>query len=265
MPIVKPNVLSAIQGGILRVLITRPAYAVAGLVQQLKKLKAIPELLPTIEIHPMPNQTALKHALAQLPTVYMAIFVSRAAVQFGMAAIKQYGEPLPALQWAAIGPGTANALQQHAIHQIITPTKPPYETESLLALADFHTIAGKRIFIFKGNGGRALLSQVLQERGAIVQPVEVYKRTLPNINMVEKLTTWKHYPIDVIVTTSAECLNNLLLLMGPDVPWLKQIPLVVVGPRMYELAKSQAFKLPIVAPGADDASIIKVLTTLKGS
>lgn len=247
----------------MRVLITRPIYATKGLVQQLEKIQVIPELFPTINLLPTFHQEELKLAVDKLNTVDMAIFVSRAAVQFAMAAIKKRWIPLPTIQWAAIGPGTAGTLQQYTCQSIIFPSKPPYETEALIALKDFQAIANKRIVIFRGNGGRGLLSQVLQERGARVQLVEAYQRTLPFIDIVEKLTIWRQQRIDAIVTTSAECLHNLLLLIGPNEHWIKELPLVVVGLRMYELANKLEFKRPIIAPSADDTSIIKVLEELK--
>ncbi len=200
----------------MRVLITRPAYVAEGLSQKIKNLNAIPELLPTIEIRSTPHQQTLALTIQKLNTAHIAIFISRAAVHFGMNVIKQHWHPLPSIQWAAIGPGTAEALQQHHVDSVIVPKFPPYETESLLQLKIFQTIKAKKIFIFRGNGGRPLLNQTLKERGAIVELVEVYQRTLPTIDIVEKLTTWRHNPIDVIVTTSMECLNNLLLLMGPN-------------------------------------------------
>ena len=248
----------------MRVLVTRPAYAQEGLVQQLKKIQAIPELFPTIEILPTLHQEKLRQALEKLGTAHMAVFVSRAAVQFGIQAIKQRWIPLPAIQWAAIGPGTASALQPHIVQPVLFPTHSPYETEALLLLSDFQAVAGKRIVIFRGNGGRELLRQTLQERGAIVQCVEVYRRALPTIDIVEKLTLFRKHPLDVIVTTSAESLNNLLLLVGPNENWIKEIPIIVVGLRMYELANKLEFKCPIIAPSADDASIIKVLAEWKG-
>ena len=248
----------------MRVLVTRPADTAKGLVQQLKQIQAIPELFPTLEILPTLHQAELKRAVAELQAVDMAIFISRAAVQFGMKAIKQRWHPLPTIQWAAIGPSTANVLAKQVNQSIIFPPEPPYETESLLALAPFQTIRGKKMVIFRGNGGRELLSQILQERGATVEYVEVYRRVLPTFDVVEKLTLLRQHPPELIVTTSAQCLNNLLSLVGSQEKWVKEIPIVVVGLRMYELANKLEFKRPILAPSADDTSIIKVIAEWKG-
>jgi len=143
------------------------------------------------------------------------------------------------------------------------PENPPYESESLLAHPALQSVTGKHIFIFRGNGGRDLLSRVLTGRDATVTLVEVYERSLPRVNMTKKFQHWQQHPPQVIVTTSAQSLHNLMILASHGLPGLKDIPLVVVGLRMHELANTLEFKKPVIALGADDASIIKVLTKLK--
>lgn len=249
----------------MRVLVTRPTNVATELAEKISAMGDIAELFPTVDIQQTPNRASLQCAIDKLNTQDMAIFVSRSAVQFGMPAIQARWPILPHIVWAAIGPGTANALYDHGISKVLVPEHPPYESESLLALPTFQSLHKKHIYLFRGNGGRELLSDTLSARGATVQAIEVYQRCLPTFNQVERIQDWHHTPnnINVIVTTSADCLHNLMLLVGDAMGTLKEIPIVVVGARMYKLAKELKFKHPMIATGADDGSIIKVLKAFK--
>ena len=251
----------------MRVLVTRPKNLAIGLAEKIKTMGDSAELFPVIEIKKTPHQTTLQSAIDTLDTQDIAIFISQSAVQFGIAAIQSHWLTLPNMLWAAIGAGTAHALQNLGVQGVLFPPAPPYESESLLAMPAFQAtqIGGKRILIFRGNGGRELLSETLRSRGALVQIIEVYQRCLPvlDIPMVEKIKHWRHTPLDVIVTTSVDSLDNLVQLLGNTVDGLTEIPLIVVGERMQKLAKELNFKSPLIATSADDASIIKVLKTFK--
>lgn len=248
----------------MRVLVTRPAALAADLCKALGVIGAIAETLPVIDIQPTSAPARLQAAIEELATIEIAIFISQTAVRFAMPAIQSYWHPLPAISWIAIGAGTAASLHRYGITQVLFPN-PPYESESLLRLPSLQKVSGKKITLFRGNGGRELLVQVLQERGAKVQTIETYQRCLPTLDIVKKLTSFRHQGLEMIVTTSAESLKNLVRLAGKELNWLQEIPIIVVGTRMYALAKQLGFKKPLVAEGADHASIIKVLTTFKDS
>ncbi len=251
----------------MRILVTRPFHLATGLAQKIKAMGDIAERFPVIEIKKTPHQATLQSAIDQLDTQDIAIFISQSAVQFGMPVIKTRWPILPDIRFAAIGAGTARALRQLGIHPVLFPPVPPYESESLIAMPIFQAtqICGKKIVIFRGNGGRELLSQTLSARGALVQIIEVYQRCLPALDslMVEKIESWCNTPFHVIITTSADSLYNLVQLLGNTVDKFTEIPLVVVGERMQKLAKELSFKNPIVATSADDASIINVLKMFK--
>jgi uroporphyrinogen-III synthase len=248
----------------LKVLVTRPVNVAQPLCEKIKAMGAIVELFPVIDIIPTPHQQALSAAIEELNTVDIAIFVSRSAASFGTQAIKKQWHAFPDILWAAIGPGTAKTLQECGISSILLPLTSPYETESLLKIKALQAVKGKKILVFRGNGGRNFLSKVLQARGASVKMIETYQRCLPTINMVERVIQWRHNPIEVIVVTSNESLYNLLALLGTEVSQqFKKIPIIVVGVRMFELAHTLGFKTVLLSADADDASIMAVLTNFK--
>ncbi len=251
----------------MRILVTRPANLAVGLSEKINAMGDIAELFPVIEIKKTPHQAALQSAIDTLDTQDIGIFMSQSAVQFGIPAIQSRWSTLPNMFWAAIGSGTAHALQNFDIPDILFPPAPPYESESLVAMPAFQVaqIHGKKIAILRGNGGRELLSETLKSRGALVQIIEVYQRCLPTLDlpMLEKIKHWRHTPLDVIITTSTDSLYNLVQLLENAVDELTEIPLVVVGARMQKLAKELNFKSPMVATSADDTSIINVLKKFK--
>ncbi len=248
----------------MRVLITRPLQYSEGLCRGIQELHGTPEVLPVIEIRPTFHQKALNDAIKTLNTANIVIFISRSAVHYGMGAIQSIWKDLPVLIWIAQGPGTAEALAAYQIPFAISPTEPPYESESLLALPELQTIQNKRIVIFRGNGGRAHLSIGLRERGAAVELVEVYQRQLPLIDMVERLEFWRKDPLDVIIVTSSEGMSNFVTLVGKEAfEWLRTVPIIVVSSRMLEQAKEFGFTKPVLAWSAEDAAIIQALKEIK--
>lgn len=267
----------------MKILITRPKEWTNTLNECLQALGHTVEFFPTIEIGPTLNQTALRAAVQKLFEMDMVLFASRSAVFHGMRAIQDYyfGQALnfkqlvlkestssitslnEILQFASLGPGTKAALQEFGIEGIITPENPPFESESLLALPEFQFIEGSQMMLFRGNGGRNLLPGILKSRGAEVQVVECYTRCLPTISkevMSQQLKAWRKNPFDVIITTSLEVLNNLYLLVGEkDWQWFCEIPMILVGNRMFERAKSLQVRRVHSALGASDHLLIEAL------
>ncbi len=247
----------------MRVLVTRPKNFAQELSIRLSTLDIAVESCPMVSIHPTPHQARLYTAIQELSNTNMAIFVSRNAVDFTLPHILAHWGTVPPIAWVAIGQGTAKSLQQYQVPKVIFPAHPPYESEALLQLPALKNLHQKKLVIFRGNNGRNLLTETLVARGAKVKIVESYQRSLPIPAIVERLAKLHHTSIDVIVTTSAECLNNLNRLIKGDGSWLKNIPIIVVGLRMQTLAHTLGFRFPILAAGADDMSIIKALTDLK--
>lgn len=228
------------------------------------------QYLPTIEVSATPKQDALQAAIAKLVFQDILIFVSRPSVYFAMPAIKAAWDPLAQLTpllYCAIGPGTAQILHENGVKDVLLPKRKPFETESLLEIDALQNVQSKNIMIFRGNGGRTLLIDSLQQRGAVVEVIETYQRSLPTIDLANILNSWQHQPqsaIDVILTTSLDGLHNLMLLMGSDVvEQLKSIPIVVVGLRMYQQALKLGFKRPLLSEGADDQSLLATLEAFK--
>ncbi len=243
----------------MNVLLTKPENSIQSLAEAVAKMGYTPQLFPTIVIQKNPDFFL---DISSLSTAHAAIFCSHQAVQIACPLLRTHLKKLQHLHWIAIGAKTATALQQENISDILIP-KRPFSSESLLSLPILQSIQDKTIWLFKGKAGRPLMRTVLQQRGAVVTTAEVYQRDLPKTQVIESSNQWPHNPLDIIVTTSADCLRNLLQLLEKRVHTLRNIPVIVVGPRMFDLALELGFKNPILATDADNLTIINVLRAFK--
>src|SRR5205823_2364089 len=108
-----------------------------------------------------------------------------------------------------------------------------WNSEGLLALPEFQNIQGKKIALIRGENGRELLADTLQQRGATVTHIVTYRRTLPDLDPAPYKQLLREAKIDIIVTTSKEGVQHLYELMGPLVT---KVPLLVISASMQPLA-----------------------------
>ncbi len=149
-----------------------------------------------------------------------------------------------------MGPGTARALRAHDLSGIITP--PGQDSEALLALPPLQDVAGQRVVIVRGVGGRALLADTLRARGADVHFLECYRRTRPQVDARPLLAHWQAGGIDAVTVTSAETLHNLGALLGEaGRPLLAATPLFAPHEKIAEAARRFGIERVVATPGGD--------------
>jgi uroporphyrinogen-III synthase len=206
-----------------------------------------PLCVPAMEILP-PADPAPFHALAaRLAEFDLAIFISRNAVR---RALEMLGsKPWPAgLRVAAIGPGSRAELEQRGFANVIAPAAQP-DSEALLALPELAGVKGRRVVIFRGEGGRELLARELAARGASVEYAVCYRRAAPPGASMRR--AWAD-GVDAVTVSSAEGLANLLAMLGEDAPGsLRSTPLFVPHPRVAEEARRRGLERVVVAGPAD--------------
>ena len=232
----------------IAVLVTRPVRQAAGLVRRLAALGAAPVAWPAIVILPPADADALARVQATLDRYDIAIFVSANAAEFGV------GDPLrwPAsLAPFAPGPGTAEALAAVGIGNARVPAT-TFDSEGVLALPELEDVRGKRVVVFRGDGGRETLGDTLRARGASVDYVACYRRAAPSPSAAASLVaTLRERPIHAITITSSEGLDNLLDALGSGArALLAGVPLFVPHPRIAAHARDRGWTA-IATPGGD--------------
>jgi len=241
-----------------RILVTRPAHQAHNLCALIVASGGIPIVFPVIDIQPITDNAAL--AQCSLNNYDLAIFISANAVQYALPILLEQ-EKLPThLQLAAVGKSTAKAMTVLGCAPQLVPAQ-QFNSEGLLMLPELQEMQGKRVVIFRGEGGRELLAQTLRERGAELDYVNVYCRRLPVIDK-QKHSWLANGAIDNIILTSGEGLQNLRqLLENPS--WLAEKNWVVMSERLVKQLRQAGMCGRIeVARRSDDEGLLQALKAL---
>lgn len=239
----------------LGILVTRPAHQAEHLSQLIRRDGGAPILFPALEIVDIPDLQPLQDLIARLDQFDLAIFISPNAVNKAMNLIRAQRK-LPAhLQIAAIGKGSAKVLAQFDVRDVISP-KQGFDSEALLARPELTAVADKRIVIFRGDGGREVLGDLLVQRGAKVEYAECYRRIKPQVDNGKLLYLWARNELHAITVTSSEVLRNLYDLVGKlGQQWLKKTPVFVPHERIADAARELGLQQVFVTAVGDEGMV----------
>jgi uroporphyrinogen-III synthase len=244
------------------VLITRPAHQADNMATLVEAAGGRAFRFPAIEIQPLTSD-ALKQAVSALAQCDIAIFISANAVTFGMKTIAaQHAQLPPQLKLAAVGSATAQSLTALGHTPDITPAD-DFRSESLLAHPALQNVAGQRIVIFRGEGGRELLGDTLSARGADVSYAECYRRTRPTADPAVIEQQWAAGEINIVTTPSVEAIENLdRMLSARGKKLLRSSAIVVISKRMAQACRQLGLEGDIiVADAASDSAIVLAIET----
>jgi uroporphyrinogen-III synthase len=238
----------------LVVVVTRPARQATRFIGLLAQHGAQTIAFPTIAIEPVPLDSDVCASLAT-GSFDWVIYTSANAV----AHAPPFGDSRARI--AAIGRATARALESSGRSVAAMPATGA-DTEGLLAHPEFADLAGRRVLIIKGVGGREALRAGLADRGATVVTAEVYRRVPvePIAGAIEALDRACRRDQAVVAVTSVEVLESLLALASSRVPQLLDARLLVPGERVAEAARRHAWRGPlVVARSAEDEAMLEAL------
>lgn len=246
----------------LTVLVTRPAEQAGELVRLIEGAGGRALRFPAVEIAEPDDTAALNAVLRDLPRYDWAIFISPNAVNKTFNLLKTHGEWPPRVRVASIGKGSATALKHFGIADPLVPSG-RFDSEGLLANPALHDVRGKRIVIFRGDGGREVLGDGLAARGAEVTYAECYRRIKPRTDTGPLLRAWARGEIHVVTLTSVQGLHNLFDVVGKlGQQWLIKTPTVVVSERIADACRELRYKAPvIVAENASDPAIVAAISS----
>ena len=221
-----------------RIVLTRPAGQNETLAAQIRAAGGMPWIFPLLQIAPTDRPAALAQCIEGLRDYDIAIFISPNAVRYALPPILQrYGQWPAGLTAATVGPGSAAALQQHGVQQVLAPSG-RFDSESLLALMTQQNGNAKRVLIFRGQGGREVLAEGLRAHGAQVDYAECYRRDRPQSDAAALAQAAARKEIDALIITSSEALRNLhFMLQGQPAQPLLQVPMFVPHARIADNAQ----------------------------
>ncbi len=263
----------------LHIVVTRPSAQAEPWAARLRDLGATTEVASLLEIVPVSESAqiqAIKNCILDLDLYRKAIFVSQNAVEHGFDWIDRYWPQLPiGVDFFAVGETTAKQLQVRGaqVTDLAQSQSGAMTSEALLQSPALQKVAGEKIVIFRGLGGRPHIGEVLSARGAQVSYCELYERVLPN-ESIQKFAAIlsplfnKSYLTKrlVLVLHSGEALANLQKILrdlSQDAhAIMANVYLLVPSQRILELAEAAGFIHVFAAQNATEASMLQGLNDL---
>lgn len=258
----------------LHIVVTRPQAQAEPWAERLRNRGAETSIIPLLEIVPVNEEAqirAIKNRVLDFDLYQKAIFVSQNAVNYGFEWLENYWPQLPyGVDFFAVGDTTAKQLQERGVRvtDLAQSQTGAMTSETLLQSPGLQSVAGEKILIFRGLGGRPHIGEVLVERGAQVDYCELYERLLPtgSAEMFEQLLK-QNLPNLVVVLHSGEALENLQKIVrqvtvNPQANMVN-IELLVPSQRILELANAAGFTRVSAAQNATEACMLQELINLK--
>ena len=244
------------------VLVTRPEGQAGPLREAIRRRGGLPIAAPMIIIQPRSDDSAaltLRDRVADFDSV---IFISRNAAEIGMQLLRAGARSLEGRKIYAVGTGTGACLKKLGVANVLSPPN-EFTSEGLLKLPGLSVrdANGQRVLIVRGEGGRELLGQTLQQRGAQVEYCEVYTRSPPVVPLRQVLDQHGVKAPDIALVTSTEALENLAAQIEREglLP-LFDMPLVVAGERMAGAVAGLGFtQPPVVVESPGDGNMLAAL------
>lgn len=240
----------------VQVVITRPAAQADDLAELVRRAGGEPILFPTLEILPLKPSALQVEQAAQAGIV---IFISANAAAHGYPILSSLTVATGRI--IAVGDATRRALEALGCRDVLDPGDHA-SSEGLLESPLLKEVAGQRICIVRGRGGREMLRQSLESRGARVSYLECYRRRVPSHWEPGILTRALDSKAGMlaVTATSVAGLSNLIS-MAPDAHRhdLLSRPLVVFGGRQKAAALEHGWQGPVIESAAGDEQLVATI------
>ncbi len=241
--------------------VTRPAAQAESLCAEIQRAGGVPLRFPVLAIGPAEDSAQLDAAIAGLDEFDLAFFVSPNAVQYTLRAVLARRAWPAKLAVATVGKGSERVLAEFGLTRVIAPTE-CFDSEAVLALPEFaaDAVRGRRIVIFRGDGGRDLLGETLAAHGAHVVYVTSYRRFVPAADPKPILEPARAGTLAALLLTSSEGVRNLAAMVGKEgMALLGQVPVFAPHARIGSFAREAGFRV-VIETGPGDEGLLQALS-----
>ncbi len=239
-----------------RVVVTRAREQASELRDRLERHGAEVIELPSIALE------AVDFALPDLARYEWLVLTSANGVEAfferGLVRAGLDARALSRVRVAAIGPGTAAALERRGIRADLVPAR--FVAESLLEAFPDPASPTALVLVARAESARDVLPDGLGERGYSVDVLAVY-RTVPVTPRAQDLERVLRGDIDAITFTSSSTVANFCDALGsiPD----GKVPVISIGPVTSRTARERGLRVDAEAdPHTIDGLVDAVLRTL---
>lgn len=223
----------------VRVLVTRARAQASELADQIEALGGEPCEFPVIEIQEPSDPAAveeLREQLQQAEQYQWLMFTSVNGVDYFFRWLRRFNIDIRrfhAARIAAVGPKTAEALQQRGLSVDELPQK--FHAEGLLERLSSELKPGERVLLPRGDLAREVLPRELNAKGLLPTEIDVYETVLSDVQDELALEWIREKNIHMITFTSSSTVTNLLEVLrrnGIDDPveLISNIPIASIGP-----------------------------------
>jgi len=199
-----------------RVVLTRAREQSDESAEMLRARGAIPVALPVIALHPPRDPAAVERALAGLDAYAWVAFTSVNGVTWTWTALGRMGRDASVfarIKVAAIGPGTAGALEQRGVTPSVVALE--HKGEGLTAALASEMRPGDSILLLRAQVARDVLPAALRQAGHTVEDVAVYEtRAASGQDAAGVLDELGRGAIDAVTFTSPSTVDHFVALAG---------------------------------------------------
>ncbi|MDX2495483.1 MAG: uroporphyrinogen-III synthase [Desulfuromusa sp.] len=230
-----------------RFLVTRPQDQAADFILLLEQQGGSAICVPTIGIIPPESWAPLDFVMRDLEDFDILILTSINGVEAFFERLletNQYYGTLTDMLVVAVGPKTAQAIEENCIHPDLVPAD--HRAEGVVAELLKHGVKGKRILYPRAEIVRPLIIDSLQAAGAEVIAPVAYRTVMPEGNEDKIRTLLNDGNIDAICFSSSSTFNNLLTMFGDDLKRLQgKTKFFSIGPQTSETIRKHGFEVDL--------------------
>jgi uroporphyrinogen-III synthase len=251
-----------------RIVVTRNREAAGRLGDHLRALGAEVLEIPLIHVEADVDEVAAARVFREFGQFEWLIFTSRNGVRhFFSAFFREFDDirSLGFLRLAAIGPGTAEALNELHLRVDLLPAEATAEGLAGALLAE-QDLANLRILVVTGSRNRPVLVERLTQAGAIVDTLQVYRTVLTDLRDHPAARSFRAAGADAVVFASSSAVQSFgeqaaHLRLGPQAT----IPaLVSLGPITSQTMRAAGIPVAAEAAHPDADSLTAALIACFG-
>jgi uroporphyrinogen III methyltransferase/synthase len=238
------------------ILVTRAASQASDFRGALEAEGATVLEMAALEIGPPSSWAVLDEAIAQLATFHWLILTSANGVDYFFERLQSQGKDARALAGiniAVVGRKTAASLKAWGLKPDFVP--PNYVADDLVThFPDAERLPRLRcLFPRVESGGRDVLVQEFQAKGATMIEAPAYQSQCPKAVEPQVLAALQHQKVDIVTFASSKTVTyfwQLLQQTAPDLDWhhlLQPVKIASIGPQTSQTCQTYFGRVDIEA------------------